>query len=39
VGEWVYILIEAGGRMRWGLLGGKPKKGITFEMQINKISN
>jgi hypothetical protein len=40
MGGWESILIEAGrGRMEWGFPEGEPGKGITFEMQINKITN
>ena len=41
VGRWVgSTLIEAGGGGWYmGFLEGKPRKGITFEMYINKISN
>jgi hypothetical protein len=38
--EWEWEDWRAGGRGRgWGLSEGKLGKGITFEMQIKKISN
>ena len=41
MGEWRNTLIEAegGGGKSQGFQEGKPGKGITFEMQIKKISN
>jgi hypothetical protein len=40
VSRWESTHIESGGgRMGWGFVERKPGKGITFEMQINKISN
>jgi hypothetical protein len=40
VGGWRNTLIEAGGGGEIGSFReGEPRKGITFEMQIKKISN
>ena len=35
---WGHTHIEAGGSVYYRVSGGKPGKGITFAMQINKIS-
>jgi hypothetical protein len=39
VGGWGSTLLEAGGEGRRQGVSGEPGKGITFEMQIKKISN
>jgi hypothetical protein len=40
VGQWGNTLIEEGGEdIGWGVWNGESVKGITFEMQIKKISN
>jgi hypothetical protein len=40
MGGWGNTLIEAKGLvMEWGFVEGKPGRGTTFEMQINKITN